>query len=83
MSAPEARLWTNLRKALPKQAAAFRIENRAGPGMPDVAAVFNSVTCWIELKAPKSRPKTSVEESCIRAHVFGFEDWCARREIWG
>jgi len=77
MAAPEARLWTNLRKALPKQAAAFRIENRAGPGMPDVAAVFDSVTCWIELKAPKSRPKLHVAESCERLHIFRFD-----QETW-
>jgi len=77
MAAPEARLWTNLRKSMPKQVAAFRIENRAGPGMPDVAAVLNSGTTWIELKAPKLQPKTFVEELCIRAHIFGFD-----QEMW-
>lgn len=77
MAAPEARLWTNLRKALPKHIAPFRIENRAGPGMPDVAIVFNSATCWIELKAPKSRPKLHVAESCERLHIFRFD-----QEAW-
>jgi len=77
MSTPEARLWTNLRKAMPKQTAAFRIENRAGPGTPDVAVVFNSVTAWLELKAPKSQPKTAVDDLSIRAQIFGFD-----QETW-
>jgi hypothetical protein len=45
--------------------------------MPDVAAVFDSVTCWIELKAPKSRPKLHVAESCDRLHIFRFD-----QETW-
>lgn len=72
MAAPEARLWANLRKSLPKHVAAFRIENRAGPGTPDVAAAFSSGTAWIELKAPKHQPRTSADEACIRPHIFGF-----------
>lgn len=77
MSTPEKRLWTNLRKAAPKRLASFRIENRAGPGTPDVVAVFSSGTVWLELKAPKSPPKPSVFETCIRPHIFGFD-----QDVW-
>lgn len=72
MSTPEGRLWTNLRKTLPAGVAAFRIENRAGPGMPDVAFVSKTGTSWVELKAPKNPARTDTEDSCIRAHLFGF-----------
>lgn len=72
MSSPEKRLWTTCQKHLPKGVAAFRIENRAGPGMPDVAIVSKTGTSWVELKAPKHPARTDTEDLCIRAHLFGF-----------
>lgn len=72
MSTPESRLWTACRKHLPAGVAAFRVENRAGVGMPDVAIVLRSGTAWVELKAPKSQPRLRVEETDIRTHLFCF-----------
>lgn len=77
MAAPEKNLWTTAKKHLPNNVAAWRIENRAGTGMPDVAMCFDSLSTWVELKAPRSEPRIVSENLIMRPHLFGFSynDW--------
>lgn len=78
MSTPETRLWNSFRKSAPKKTFALRVENRSGPGTPDVAVVWDFGTVWLELKAPKTQPAILKENTAIRPHLFGFSEEC-----WG
>ena len=49
---PEAKLWQDVKKAL-KDAHLVRIENKAGPGVPDVNGCYKGIEFWIELKVIK------------------------------
>ena len=51
---PEANFWTAIRKKLPKNCYAWRLENRVSAGMPDLYIVWESISFWIELKVIKS-----------------------------
>lgn len=53
MAGPEANLWAAVRRNLPKDCMANRIENRSGGGLPDVHILLESLPCWIELKVSK------------------------------
>lgn len=54
MAGPEANLWAAVRRNLPKDCMANRIENRSGGGLPDVHLLLESLPCWIELKISKN-----------------------------
>ena len=47
---PEANFWNTLRKNLPQNSYAWRIENRVTAGMPDVYAIWEGLPIWLELK---------------------------------
>ena len=49
---PEAKLWQDVKKAL-KDAHLVRIENKSGPGVPDVNGCYKGIEFWIELKVIK------------------------------
>lgn len=47
---PEANFWTSLRKHLPTNSHATRIENKSGGGLPDVHILLDKMPFWLELK---------------------------------
>jgi len=47
---PEANFWNTLRKSLPKNCYAWRVENRVTAGMPDVYIIWDGLPIWLELK---------------------------------
>ena len=47
---PEGRFWQALRRAMPKDWTAQRIENRTGGGVPDVYFNARGLPFWAELK---------------------------------
>ena len=49
---PEAKLWQDVKKAL-KDAHLVRIENKVGPGIPDVNGCYKGIEFWLELKVSK------------------------------
>ena len=49
---PEAKLWQDVKKAL-KDAHLVRIENKVGPGIPDVNGCYKGIEFWLELKVIK------------------------------
>ena len=51
---PEANFWSMIRKNLPQNCYAWRLENRVSAGMPDVYAIWNGLPLWIELKVIKA-----------------------------
>ena len=51
---PEANFWNTLRKNLPKNCLATRIENKHGGGVPDVHLVWDGYSFWLELKVSKT-----------------------------
>ena len=53
----EKALWEWLREKLKNQGVMQRVENRVGPGTPDVAYCFLGVSGWIELKEIHDWPK--------------------------
>jgi len=50
---PEANFWQSLRKNLPNNSFATRIENNHGGGVPDAHIVWDGLTFWCELKTTK------------------------------
>lgn len=44
-------MWASMRKSLPSNCHATRIENRHGGGIPDVHLAWNGVSVWVELKS--------------------------------
>ena len=54
---PETSLWNTLKKQLPNDVFAERIENRQGGGFPDVFLCREGHIQLIELKVPQSFPK--------------------------
>ena len=51
---PEANFWMSLRKHLPKNSHATRIENKSGGGVPDVHILLDKLPFWLELKAAQN-----------------------------
>lgn len=51
---PESNFWNTMRKKLPKNSYAWRLENKVSAGMPDLYMVWESISFWIELKAIKN-----------------------------
>tara|TARA_R100000655_G_C2960194_1_gene188749 strand:- start:95 stop:541 length:447 start_codon:yes stop_codon:yes gene_type:complete len=49
----EKNLWLRVKKNLPHDCYATRIENRMGGGVPDVYIIWNGLVFWIELKITK------------------------------
>ena len=49
----EKNLWLRVKKNLPHDCYATRIENRMGGGVPDVHIIWNGLAFWIELKITK------------------------------
>ena len=49
----EKNLWLRVKKNLPHDCYATRIENRMGGGVPDVHVIWNGLAFWIELKITK------------------------------
>ena len=65
---PEANFWTAIRKKLPKNSYAWRLENRVSVGMPDLYIVWESISFWIELKVIKSN-KVNLSPQQIAWHT--------------
>lgn len=51
---PEGKFWQALRRAMPKDWTAQRIENRTGGGVPDVYVNARGLPFWAELKVKKN-----------------------------
>ena len=49
----ESNFWKTVKRNLPSDCHATRIENRHGGGIPDVHIVWNGFAFWIELKVSK------------------------------
>ena len=60
MSGPESNLWKSMKKSLPTNMLADRIENRQGGGIPDLDMMVDGISFKVELKAPVSIVTTSV-----------------------
>ena len=54
MGTPEGNFWNTVRKNLPPNSFATRIENRHGGGIPDAHIIWDSLAFWLELKITKS-----------------------------
>ena len=67
---PEANLWQSMRKSLPKGMNPTRIENRHGGGIPDLELQWPTGSAFVELKAPRSTPKLTLQTLQIRPHLF-------------
>jgi Holliday junction resolvase len=50
----EKNLWLRVKKNLPHDCYATRIENRMDGGIPDVHVIWNGLPFWIELKLTKA-----------------------------
>lgn len=66
-----------MRKSLPKGMNPTRIENRHGGGIPDLELQWETGSAFVELKAPRSTPRTRLEKLKVRPYLFGFfeNDW--------
>jgi hypothetical protein len=51
---PEANFWNTLKQSLPKNSLAFRLENKAGGGVPDLHVLVERLPVWVELKVANS-----------------------------
>ena len=49
----ESNFWKTVKRNLPSDCFATRIENRNGGGVPDVHLIWNGLSFWIELKVSK------------------------------
>ena len=49
----ESNFWKTVKRNLPSDCHATRIENRHGGGVPDVHIVWNGFAFWIEMKVMK------------------------------
>lgn len=68
MPTTEAKLWSLLKKHLPKKTHAQRIENRVSEGMPDSYLCMDGVPVWLELKIIK-RSGITLQPSQIAWHL--------------
>lgn len=68
MSQPEANFWKVVKKNLPPNSRHWRIENRAGSGLPDVYIIWDGLPIWAELKVTKGN-KVSLSPSQIAWHM--------------
>tara|TARA_X000001388_G_C2217165_1_gene117732 strand:+ start:509 stop:898 length:390 start_codon:yes stop_codon:yes gene_type:complete len=50
----ESNFWKRVRKNLPKDCYAFRIESRLANGIPDTHLIWNGLPFWLELKTTKN-----------------------------
>ena len=50
----ETNLWSQLKKNLPSNTIATRLENRSGGGIPDVHILWDGMPFWLELKTTKN-----------------------------
>ena len=50
----EKNLWLRVKKNLPNDCYATRIENRIASGVPDVHIIWNGLAFWLELKITKA-----------------------------
>ncbi len=67
---PEASLWQSMRKSLPPTMNPTRIENRHGGGIPDLELQWLTGSAFVELKAPKSTPRLTLQTLQIRPYLF-------------
>jgi penicillin-binding protein-related factor A (putative recombinase) len=54
MGTPESNFWKIVRKNLPKNSFATRIESRIASGVPDCHIVWEGLSFWLELKTTKN-----------------------------
>tara|TARA_S200002703_G_scaffold26918_1_gene23068 strand:+ start:397 stop:804 length:408 start_codon:yes stop_codon:yes gene_type:complete len=60
----ESNFWKTVKRNLPSDCHATRIENRHGGGIPDVHIVLNGFSFWIELKVCKgNKVNLSLEQN--------------------
>lgn len=71
MAGPEANLWKSMRQAL--KGGSFnptRLENRHGGGVPDLELQWPTGSAFVELKAPRSTPRSTLQSLQIRPYLF-------------
>ena len=80
---PEANFWNTIRKQLPQNCYAWRIENRVTAGMPDVYMIWDGIPLWIEMKTTSSnRVNLSPQQIAwhtSHSHVGGFSAILVKR----
>ena len=62
----KGRAFTALRRRLPPTVSLWRVENAAGPGLPDVYGVGAGLSFWVELKVGRIRPTAKVPKEKLR-----------------
>lgn len=79
----EANLWTYLRKKVALQGRWVRVENRVGPGTPDVYYIVDGISGWLELKQTDAWPAR--EDTIVKFDHFTFEqkDWLEKENSRG
>jgi hypothetical protein len=81
MRLKEQRLWDRMRRAVGGEVRLERVENVVAVGMPDVVALFEGRSTWIENKAVEdypARPTTRVLGNTIglsRDQMNWHHDW--------
>jgi len=64
----ESNFWKTVKRNLPSDCHATRIENRHGGGVPDVHIVWNGFAFWIEMKVMKGN-KILIANNQIAYHI--------------
>ena len=64
----ESNFWKTVKRNLPSNCHATRIENRNGGGVPDVHLIWNGFAFWIELKVMKGN-KILVASNQVAYHT--------------
>jgi len=59
-----------MRKSLTKGMNPTRLENRHGGGVPDLELQWPTGSAFVELKAPRSKPRTTLQTLQIRPYLF-------------
>lgn len=59
-----------MRKSLTKGLSPTRLENRHGGGVPDLELQWPTGSAFVELKAPRSTPRSTLQTLQIRPYLF-------------
>lgn len=72
----ESSMWKALRSIMPPTAHVVRVENRTGPGTPDVYVCHRGVSVWLELKTLHDWP--------VRAKtIVRVPHYTEHQKLWG
>lgn len=62
--------FSTLRRRLPAAVLLWKIENSAGPGLPDCYGVGHGVSFWVEFKVGTLRPTVKVPKYKLRSSQY-------------